>query len=223
MLPFSEHKIICMTNKGAWIRTGVDGDGNCFFHSYVYSLEATRFRSLSYEDRLKHVMTVKKYFSIHITEQDIIELIDVNNFEYLTNQIEKWIHPKKGPDLSNQPLLSIKGYVDLLYVSYPELKQDEQFQSKLNYLYQTYHKQIQQYTERDGTWMFDSLIHLFMKKMDINIVLVSHETNKQITHYPSLDTKYTIFIYHIHDHFESIGLFHNNIMKRIFEEIRNFP
>ena len=155
-----------MTDKGAWVRTGVDGDGNCFFHSYVYSLEPTRFRSISYEERLKHVMTVKKYFSSNITKHDIVELIDVNNFEFLTNEIEKWIHPNNGPDLSNQPLLSIKGYVDLLYISYPHLKQDEQFQSNLTYLYQTYHKQVQNYTETNGTWMFDSLIHLFMKKMD---------------------------------------------------------
>jgi len=211
-----------MTEHGSWIRTGTDGDGNCFFNAYVYSLEPTRYKELSYKERLEHVMLVKTYFANRITEMDVIHLIDMTHFELLTNQIEKWIRPRKEPDLSKLPLLSIYDYVELLYKTYPDLKNDT-FQEQIKQLYQNYYHSIKRYVNEPGSWMFDSLIQLFMKKMDMNIILVSHDTNKQIDHYPLVETKYTILIYHIHNHFESIGFYHQDTIKRVFEDMKQFP
>jgi hypothetical protein len=223
MNTFNQHKIIISTDHGSWVRTGVDGDGNCFFHSYVYSLEPNKFRSLSYPDRLRHVMAVKLYFSTHIELEDAMNFIDTNHFEELMNAVEKKLQPLKGPDLSNEPLLSFRSYMNLVYKLHPSLQDDYEFNEFIKFLGTRYHTMIKNYVEQNGSWMFDSLIELFMKTVDMNIILISDETKLPITHIRPYSSKYTMFIYHIHNHFESIGLYQHEIMKRVFEDRICFP
>ena len=128
----------------------------------------------------------------------------------------------KLPDLSKQPLQSISSYVDLLYKMHPELQHNEPFRGIVRDISDQYHSRMCDYVQSDGSWMFDTLIPLFMNKMEINIVMISHSTGLPITHYPSLDSGETIFMYHIHDHFESVGFYKKGIMKRVFEQA-SFP
>jgi hypothetical protein len=133
--------------------------------------------------------------------------------DYMTS-----ILPNKPlPNLEKEPLLSIQSYLTLLYQLHPSLKDDASFQQHVSNVITSYHTYICEYVKRDGTWMFDSLIPLFMKKMEINIIIISHATGLPITHYPLLSNKYCIYMYHIDSHFESVGKYKNQIMKRVFE------
>ena len=230
MLAFNQHVVFNnQVREGSegdysWVRTGVDSDGNCFFNSYVYSLDPTLYRSLSYPERLNHVMKVKQYFSEHITLEHAIQLIDPSSFEQLINPIETFLTKRSlsCPDLREQPLLSINGYNRLVLSLHPTLETDSEYSRLRTSIYSNYHKMITNYVQKDGSWMFDSLIMLFMKIMDMNILLISHKTGKQISHYNTIATKYTILMYCLDNHFESIGQYKDNMMKRVFEKI-SFP
>ncbi len=223
MLPFSEHDVFTDTEKGKWIRSGTDGKGNCFFHAYVYSLDASNLKTLNEEERLAYIMHVKLIFSKRILLSDTTNLIDVNTFDNLVQIINKYLpHGLNPPDLSKQPLLSIGDYVKLICSTHQELHTNDLFQSQVSSILQNYHRTIVEYVKRDGSWMFDSLIDLFMKKMDINIWLISDDTKSRITHYIEHKTKYTIFMYHISGHFESIGFYKDNTIQRVFEN-PSFP
>jgi len=165
-------------------------------------------------------MKVKHYFADHITSDHAIEFIDPVSFERLVVPIEHFLDQKKlsHPDLSTQPLLSIRSYVQLVTAlhSLENLDKDPSFESLIQEIYHSYHQSIQSYVRRNGTWMFDSLIILFMNIMDINIMLLSHETSMPITHYPPIDTEYTIVMYHLDNHFESVGFYKDEAMTRVF-------
>jgi hypothetical protein len=229
MLAFNQHAVFnnqVREGEGdyCWVRTGVDADGNCFFNSYVYSLDPTLYRSLSYSDRLNHVMKVKQYFSDHITLEHAIQLIDPSSFEQLIIPIETFLKERSlsCPDLRKQPLLSIEGYNQLVLSLHPTLETDTDYMTLITSIYHMYHRMITNYVQQNGSYMFDSLIMLFMKIMDMNILLISDKTGKQIPHYNTIATKYTILIYCLDNHFESIGQYKDNMMKRVFEKI-SFP
>ena len=166
---------------------------------------------------------LKNYFSNHIELEDDMNFFDTNHFEELMNAVEKKLHPLKGPDLSKEPLLSFRSYMNLVYKLHQSLQTCHEFNLFIKNLGNQYHRMIKHYVERNGSWMFDSLIELFMKTVDMNIVLISDETKLPINHIRPYSSQYSMFIYHIHNHFESIGLYRNEVMKRIFEEDIYFP
>ena len=135
--------------------------------------------------------------------------------DYIENELQ--IRSLHKIDLSTSDPLSLKDYLHMVYQTHPLLKTDSLFQQNINELIERYLYSIKKYIETDGTWMTDSLIPLFMKKLDVHIFFISKETNKTITHYPTHNSSYCIFMYHANDHFESIGLYSNQIMKRVFE------
>ena len=218
MLSFSTHKVFRTEDDRKWVRTGTDGDGNCFFHAYAYSVDANGFRVLSVAERKTKVMTIKQYVADRITLEDTLQLIHPDAFEYFLSVIETILNPLPLPDLSKQPLLSLYSYIVLLYQQHPFLESNKQFYDQMMPLLHNYHKSIQTYMSKDGTWMYDALLPLFMKYVDLNIVMISHDTKQPITHYPSRACKHTIYMYHIHNHYESVGLYQQNIMSRVFEK-----
>lgn len=225
-LSFSSHQQINVTmndipieyNKDQiLVRTGIDTDGNCFFHSYLYSVEAPTYRELNYEQRLQRAMEVKHFFSDLVNVDDILDIIDVVKFEIIIGLLEKHLKGYKLPDLTKQPLLSLRNYLLLIYESHPELNHDESFQYMIHLLQNDYLQNVKNYISADGSWMMDSYIILFMKKFKINIIMISDETKKRITHYPSVEGSF-ILMYHINDHFESVGCYDKvtQHMKRLF-------
>lgn len=222
MLSFSTHKVFRIEGDKKWVRTGTDGDGNCFFHAYAYSVDANHIRTLNVVERKHYVMKIKNFVADRITLQDTLQLIHPDAFEYFLTIIQQIIDPLPMPDLTQQPILSLYSYIELLYQKHPFLQNNKQFYDQMMPLLQNYYTSIQTYIRKDGTWMYDSLLSLFMKIMNINIVMISHETGKPITHYPSRVCEHTIYMYHIHDHYESIGVYQNDIMTRVCENT-NFP
>jgi hypothetical protein len=222
MLSFSTHKVFRVEGDKKWVRTGIDGDGNCFFHAYAYSVDANHIRSLTVSERKRYVMKIKNYLADRITFQDTLHLIHPDAFDYFLTVIQTIIHPLTMPDLTTQPLLSLHSYIDLLYQKHPSLQKDKRFYDQMMPLLQQYHMSIQSYIRKDGTWMYDSLLSLFMTYMNINIVIISHDTGRPITHYPSRTCAHTIYMYHSHDHYESVGVYQNDIMMRVFEN-SSFP
>jgi hypothetical protein len=228
MLPFSSHKIVSINpilKNQTPVRTGIDADGNCFFHSYLYSVEAPTYKDLPYDKRLQRAMEVKHFFADLVTIDDILDIIDIVSFETIQGLIEKHLKGYQLPDLSKQPLLSLRSYLLLVYDLYPHLTTDQAFQYMIYLLQNEYVEHVKQYIKRGGSWMIDSYIELFMKKLKINIILYSFETNKKITHYRYYDGPLSICMYHITDHFESIGSYDISTQKmtRIFKnnEIEN--
>jgi len=223
MLSFSEHRLFRSTPDGSWVRTGTDPDGNCFFNAYAYSVQPNAYRSMDAHKRKQYVMRIKQFFSSKLSHQDTLDLIDVSFFEVFLKAMTSVLEPTyKLPDLSKQPLQSISSYVELLYKTHPVLRTNEPFRRIIDEISEQYHARMREYVQRDGSWMFDTLIPLFMNKMEINIIMISHETGMPITHYAPLESCETIFMYHIHDHFESVGLYKNSLMKRVFEHA-SFP
>lgn len=218
MLSFSVNKVVRETQHGSLVRTGTDPDGNCFFHAYLYSTEASTFKDLSYSLRLKRVIEIKNHFSNSITVDDVLDLVDVVSFEAILGLIERHLKGYTLPDLSKQPLLSLRAYLLLIYGYHPKLSHEESFQYMIHLIQGEYHKKVQEYVRRNGAWMFDSYIILFMNKLKINIIMYSHTTNKPITHYPRYEGIHTILMYHLTDHFESMGWYVNNTMTRVFSE-----
>lgn len=232
MLPFSSHQVAGIEDhpfrldypNDVLVRTGVDADGNCFFHSYLYSVEAISFKDLSYGERLNRVMQIKNLFASMITVDDILDLIDVTNFETMLELVEKHLKGYELPDLSKQPLLSFRNYLLLVYESHPGLNQNESFQYMIHLMQQEYLSNVHEYIKRDGSWMQDSYIVLFMQKFRINIIMYSFDTNRRITHLPAYrmpdanQSTPTILLLHILNHFESIGSYdrESQHMTRLF-------
>ena len=201
---------------GNWYRYGTIPDGNCFFHAYAFSIDP----GIQYLDRptlLQHIHDIKLKFANRITFMDASDLIDMSSFDDLVQSINVFLlqHNLGLPDLSKEPLFSIGDYVSLLCYMYPLLRTDPSFHQHVIPILNKYHHSIQTFVTTNGAWMFDSLIGLFMKKMEINIVLISHATQKPITHYPFVDYP-SIFMYHISDHFESIGRIEEKSVRFIF-------
>jgi len=217
MLAFSTHKVFAEQGDTRWVRTGTDPDGNCFFHAYAYCVEPNTFRDLNKEERRQRVLTIKKYVAEHITMDDIIDMIHPDAFEKFLPEFNKMIHPLKEPDLRNQPPLSLRKYINLLYQTHPVLSQSDEFKEKMYSLLFSYKSSIQNYVLQHGTWMFDALFPLLMRILQVNIIIISHETGKKITHTRQHNSPHTIYIYHVHDHYESVGAYQNNIMCRVFE------
>lgn len=215
MLAFSQHQLFL----DDWVRTGVDGDGNCFYHAYAYSMDASTVSQLSIQQRLEYVLRIKNEFANRITFEDTSDLIDMNSFDALVQLIHVYLsnHNLSFPDLSKEPLYSIGEYVALICQLHPILKSDAEFHKHVVLILKQYHASIQEYVRRNGSWVFDSLIDLFMKKMDINIWIISDTTKARITHYPVGNARYTIFLYHINDHYESVGWYKDKKMTRVFE------
>ena len=219
MLAFSQHQVFLKTHKGDWVRTGVDGDGNCFYHAYAYCMDASTVSKLSHHQRLEYVLRIKNEFANRITFNDTSDLIDMTSFESLAHLIHMYLSKKQlaFPDLSKEPLYSIGEYVALICQLHPILQSDTDFHRHVVLILKQYHVSIQDYVRRNGSWVFDALIDLFMKKMEINIWIISDATKARITHYPLGDARYTIFLYHIQDHYESIGWHQHKEMTRVFE------
>ena len=211
MLSFSTHQFF----SDSLIRTGTDPDGNCFFHAYLYSVNPL-YRDMNYQHRLQKALEIKEFFANKITVNDILDLIDVSTFETLIELIQIHLKGYNLPDLSKQPLLSFRDYLLLVYQLYPNLSHEESFQYMIHMLQNDYHKRVQDYIKKNGTFMVDSYIDLFMKKMNMNIIMYSHQTGKPISHYRQYTVLHSIYMYHIPDHFESVGQIENGNVIRIF-------
>lgn len=214
------HNIICksVNKNGTWYRTEVDPDGNCFYNAYAYSLEPNEYSVLDIFNRKKRVLEIKSFISNKITYNDILQLRDPLLFENMLSVFEKYdeLYKYESINLSKQNLLSIEEYLELVYLKYPEKRTSEEYQYVVTHIINNVLENIRSYIKEDGKWVNDSIIPLLMKKLNIHIHIISHDTQQYIKHHPIYPSNYCIIMYHQNNHFESVGYCENNIMKRVF-------
>lgn len=203
------------SNGIKWVRSTTDTDGNCFFHAYLYNIEGDIYDTYPIWKRKEKVLSLKQSFSDKVTVDHALDLIDVEAFEIMQNYLSSHYPQFKLPDLTNLPPLSWRKYILMIYQYYPELSINPSFQSDMYRLQQSYHRMIQENIRRDGKWMEDVYIDLFMKVMNQTIFILSHSTGKKITHIHTPINDQAMFIYHIGNHFESVAR-KTHTMTRLF-------
>jgi len=216
-LSFSEHRVL----RGNWIRTGTDPDGNCFFHAYLYSVEPHTFRERTLEERRQRVHTVKAYVASHVTNDHVLDLVDITAFEPLHESISRYARHKEWTpvDIKDRGIISFRDYFALIP---PEWYNDPEFQTYIQQWNHYYAESTRSYLARDGAWMVDHLFPLLMKLLHVDIQFISAETNRPITHggemkcFEKTCNTYGIIMYHLGGHFESIGLIEEGSVTRVF-------
>jgi hypothetical protein len=217
MYGLERSRIIQETPYGKLITTESDPDGNCFFHAYLQSTEAETYSGYSLEKRKKRVHVIRNHIDKELKPIDIYELVDPTSFETIQTVIDKWLK-KNGHEsiVFHSDKMSIRGYVEEVEKKYPEVIKEEHFIQHIHELIQHYGKEIKRYLLKDGTWMFDTLIPLFSKVMKVDIVFISSSTNKPIQLAFRGGYEHVIIMYHLGNHFESMGILHKDEIIRVF-------
>jgi hypothetical protein len=195
------------TPFGQLFSTRTDPDGNCFYHSYLQSVEDSTYSLYNREDRLKRVKAIRDYITEHLTPEDIFDLVDTQSFENLKKYIDTYLASTERPPLDyHDAEMSIKGYVKAIENAYPGIDKEAGFVSCVQNLIVAYGNQIAKYFSKDGTWMNDTFIGLFCKKLQVDIVFLSSRTNQPIKLALRQGFPAVILMYHTGDHFESLGI-----------------
>ena len=198
MLPFNRHQ---MVRKGL-VRTGVDADGNCFWHAYLYCIDATTIRRLPPAERLNRVMAVKQRASDRFQLEDLMHLVDADLVQDGVTLLER-VRPLNLENreiwcLADLPLpkTTVPGWDRFLTERLQKVKND---------------------LRQHRAWMYDSLIHWFMHKSQLAIYMLSEATGRFITHYNiPKSAKHAIMMYHLGNHFESLGIYDGEHITRVF-------
>jgi hypothetical protein len=202
-----ESYIVQDTPFGKLFSTRTDPDGNCFYHAYLQAVEDSSYSSYSSEDRKKRVKVIRSYIQQHLTPEDIFELVDTQSFENLKKFIDLYLTTsKREPVDYHESDMSIRGYVKTIEKTYSGIDKEPGFVQRVQQLIVNYGNQVAEYFAKDGTWMNDTFIPLFSKKLQVDIVFISSRTGAPIQlairqHFPAV-----IVMFHTGDHFESMGV-----------------
>ena len=219
MYGLERSRIIQDTPYGKLISTETDADGNCFFHAYLQSTEAETYSGYNTERRRKRVQTIRNYIDSQLKPIDIYELVDPTSFETIQTVIDKWLKENGHESIVfHSDKMSIRGYVEEVEKKYPEVIKEEKFIEHIHELIQYYGKEIKRYLLKDGTWMFDTLIPLFSKVMKVDIVFISSSTHKPVQLAVRGGYEHVIIMYHLGNHFESMGILHKDEIIRVFTQ-----
>ena len=205
------------TPFGKLFSTRTDPDGNCFYHAYLQAVEDSSYSTYSLEDRKKRVQVIRNYIQDRLTPEDIFELVDTQSFENLKKFIDQYLTAtKRSPIEYHDSDMSIRGYVKAVEKVYDGINKEEGFIKQVQNLIVSYGNQVASYFSKDGTWMNDTFIPIFSKKLQVDIVFISSRTGEPIKlailqHFPAV-----IVMYHTGDHFESMGIDTGNEKIRVF-------
>jgi hypothetical protein len=150
---------------------------------------------------------IRNYIQEHLTPEDIFELVDTQSFENLKKFIDQYLTAtRRSPLEYHESDMSIKGYVKAVEKTYEGINKEEEFVKQVQNLIVNYGNQVAGYFGKDGTWMNDTFIPIFSKKLQVDIVFISSRTGAPIQlairqHFPAV-----IIMYHTGDHFESMGV-----------------
>ena len=207
------------TPFGKLISTRTDPDGNCFYHSYLQSVEDSTYSKYSREDRLKRVFVIRNYIQEHLTPEDIFELNDSQSFENLKKFIDSYLtSTHREPIEYHSGDLSIKGYVKAVEQTYEGINKEEGFVKHVQLLIVNYGNQVAQYFAKDGTWMNDTFMPIFSKKLQVDIVFISSKTGNPIQLAIRQNFPACVVMYHTGDHFESMGVDTGKEIVRVFTQ-----
>jgi hypothetical protein len=195
------------TPFGKLFSTRTDPDGNCFYHAYLQAVEDSTYSLYSTEDRKKRVQVIRDYIQDHLTPEDIFELNDSQSFENLKKYIDAYLtSTRRAPIEYNQSDLSVRGYVKAVEQAYDGINKEEGFVRQVQNLIVNYGNQVAKYFAKDGTWMNDTFIPIFSKKLQVDIVFISSRTGNPIQLAMRQNFPAVIVMYHTGDHFESMGI-----------------
>jgi DNA-binding transcriptional MerR regulator len=205
------------TPFGKLFSTRTDPDGNCFYHSYLQSVEDSTYSLYDKADRLKRVQVIRNYIHENLTPEDIFELVDSQSFENLKKFIDSYlISTKREPIEYHGSDFSIKGYVKEVENKYVGINKEDDFVKHVQRLIVAYGNQVSEYFAKDGSWMNDTFIPIFSKKLQVDIVFISSRTGGPIKLAVRQNFPAVIIMYHTGEHFESMGI------DTGFEKIRVF-
>lgn len=202
-----ESYIVQDTPFGKLFSTGTDPDGNCFYHSYLQAVEDSSYSLYDQADRLKRVQVIRNYIQDHLTPEDIFELSDSQSFENLKKFIDSYLISTKREAVDyNGSDFSIKGYVKELENKYDGINKEDGFIKRVQLLIVSYGNQVAGYFAKDGSWMNDTFIPIFSKKLQVDIVFISSRTGAPIKLAIRQNFPAVIIMYHTGEHFESMGV-----------------
>jgi hypothetical protein len=205
------------TPFGRLFSTRTDPDGNCFYHSYLQSVEDSTYSTYTREERLKRVKVIRDYITEHLSPEDIFELVDTQSFENLKKYIDAYLtSTNRAPIEYHDADMSIKGYVKAVEKAYEGIDKEQKFVTQVQNLIVSYGNQIAKYFSKDGTWMNDTFISLFCKKLNVDITFLSSRTNLPIKLALRQGFPAVIVMYHTGDHFESMGIDTGKEKVRVF-------
>jgi hypothetical protein len=207
------------TPFGKLFSTRTDPDGNCFYHSYLQAVEDSTYSSYSAENRKKRVQVIRSYIQENLTPEDIFELVDTQSFENLKKYIDEYLTATRRKPLEyHQSDMSIKGYVKAVEKAYDGIQKEEGFVKRVQLLIVNYGNQVAEYFSKDGTWMNDTFIPIFSKKLQVDIVFISSRTGAPIQLAIRQNFPAVIIMYHTGDHFESMGIDTGKEKIRVFTQ-----
>ena len=192
-------------------------DGNCFFHSFLQSIEPTTYSRLSDKQKRARVMEIRASIVSKLKPIDVYELIDPVSFDKIKFYFDKWLIDKglKPIDYHHNDF-SIRGYINELHKHYSKLSTNPLFVKHTQELLLQFGSDIKRYLAEDGSWMMDRFIPLFSKITKVDIVFISHETNQPIQLAVQGGYEHVIMMFHSGNHFESMALETPKGLVRVF-------
>jgi hypothetical protein len=211
------NRLLKRTSYGNLFITSSAADGNCFYHSYLQSVEDDVYSKYTEEQKKKRVMVIREYLQQMLTPEDVFYINDSVSFEELKNQIDKFLKDdgKNPPEyLSND--FSLAGYIDFVEKTFPGIDVNKDFVKHVQKITDLYGHQIAAYLRTDGTWMTDVFLPYFSKKMKVDIDFISSTNDKPVELAIRQGFPAVILMYHTGGHFESMGVQTDKEVIRVF-------
>lgn len=211
------NRLLKKTSYGNLFITSTETDGNCFYHSYLQSVEDEVYSKYNLEQKKKRVMVIRNYLQQMLTPEDVFYLNDSVSFEELKNQIDKFLKENgmTPPEyMSNK--FSLSGYVEFVEKSFPGIDLNKDFIKHVQKTTDMYGHQIASYLRTDGTWMTDVFLPYFSNKMKVDIEFISSTDNKPVQLAIRQGFPAVILMYHTGGHFESMGVQTDKEIIRVF-------
>lgn len=211
------NRLLKKTTYGNMFVTSTEGDGNCFYHSYLQAVEDDIYSKYSIEQKKKRVMVIREYLQKMLTPEDVFYMNDSVSFEELKNYLDKFLTDNgMTPPAYMSSDLSIAGYVEFIEKTFPEIDKNKEFVKHVQKTTDMYGAQIASYLRTYGTWMTDVFLPYFSKKMTVDIEFISSIDNKPVQLSIRQGFPAVILMYHTGGHFESIGVQTDKEIIRVF-------
>lgn len=211
------NRLLKKTPYGNLFITSTEGDGNCFYHAYLQSVEDSIYSKYSIDQKKKRVMVIREYLQKMLTPEDVFYIIDPVSFDNIKQLVDKYLieNGMKPVDYMSGNL-SLGGYVEFLEKTFPGIDAKPEFIKHIQQTMDAYGNQIASYLRTDGTWMTDTFIPYFSKKLQLDIEFISSTDNKPVQLSIRNGFPAVILMYHTGGHFESIGVQTDKEVIRVF-------
>lgn len=203
------------------VRTGVIGDGSCFFHALLYALSSS-YRKMNHAERVMHVIDLRNKIvnSMSYTkwknlgDGETFRMLIVGELRVKFDKIEKW-DKEILPDLANN-------WKDKSMVTCAEIIDKYQIIEDVQGLIDEVTKKAFQgfINHLRSEWVDEFMLEYLSITFECNFLFIDANTRKpyNIISRNQYD-KYVVFCWIGESHYEIVGeIGSNNIAKRIFDK-----